>query len=684
MGFVYPYFLFGLFAIAIPIVIHLFNFRRFKKVYFTNVRLLKDIQIESRKQNKVKNRLLLLLRCLSILFLVLLFAGPYIKNEDNALVKQGNNAVLVFVDNSFSMENAANKGSLLETAKNKAREIAMQYSQSDVFCLMTQDMSGRHKHFVNREQFLTMLSEVETSQSSLPMSQITQAAHRFIKTSTAKNKTCFYISDFQSCLFDTEAFDKKAENDIFVPLKAENASNVFIDSLWLENSVLQVGSTSELYLTLVNHSSDEVEKLSIKLFIDEKQVTANSIDMQANEKQTVKLNFNVPRTGILHSKASINDNPVCFDDDFYFTLLVRERIKVLAINQQKTNKFLSKLLQNDSDIEFSNMNIDNIDFGQFGYQSLIILNGIEDISSGLASELTGFLDNGGSLCIIPSKDIDKQSYKNFLHSLSTPTYGELVEKEAKVSGIDINNKLFKGVFSSITDNMEKPTTSRHFIMEKANGSVAQSIMQFADGNDFLLVSPQKRSDIYLFSVALEEDWSDFVNQSIFVPTLWNICSLSRKIPQPYYILGDNSFIDLSAYIKLDNEEICEVKNEDKSISFIPQILKQNKQIGLLSQGQTKIADNYNLWQSDSLLGGFSLNYSRKESRLDFLSESDLKEKLKENNIKNSRVFATRQTIETQFQQSKAGFSFNTILIILILITMGLEIILLHENKKTLK
>ena len=89
MGFVYPYFLFGLFAIAIPIVIHLFNFRRFKKVYFTNVRLLKDLEIESRKQNKVKNRLLLLLRCLSVIFLVLLFAGPYIKNEDKALVKQG-------------------------------------------------------------------------------------------------------------------------------------------------------------------------------------------------------------------------------------------------------------------------------------------------------------------------------------------------------------------------------------------------------------------------------------------------------------------------------------------------------------------------------------------------------------------------------------------------------------------
>jgi hypothetical protein len=137
MGFVYPYFLFGLFAIAIPIVIHLFNFRRFKKVYFTNVKLLKDLKIESRKQNKLRNILLLTLRCLSIAFLVLLFANPYIKQDKNALVKEGSNAVLIFVDNSFSMENSANKGSLLDYAKTKAKEIAMQYSENDNFCLLT-------------------------------------------------------------------------------------------------------------------------------------------------------------------------------------------------------------------------------------------------------------------------------------------------------------------------------------------------------------------------------------------------------------------------------------------------------------------------------------------------------------------------------------------------------------------
>jgi hypothetical protein len=205
-------------------------------------------------------------------------------------------------------------------------------------------------------------------------------------------------------------------------------------------------------------------------------------------------------------------------------------------------------------------------------------------------------------------------------------------------------------------------------------------MQFADGNDFLVLSPQNKSDIYLFAVALQEDWSNITNQSIFVPCLWNMCSMSRILPQIYYNLGDNSFIDLSAYINLENKEICMVKNKTEDIAFIPQILKKNKQFGLLSQGQTNTADNYNVWLADSLIGGFSLNYSREESMLEFLSPQDLESKLKENKIENSRVFSTREMIETQFQKSKVGFSFTSLLIILILISIGLEIFLLNRNK----
>lgn len=121
MSFLYPYFLLLGLAIVIPIVVHLFNFHRFKQVLFTNVSMLKNIAIANKKHNKLLQRLLLLSRCLAIIFLALLFAQPYIKNNDSQLKGEDSNAVVIILDNSFSMQNLSKKGSALQTAKANRR-----------------------------------------------------------------------------------------------------------------------------------------------------------------------------------------------------------------------------------------------------------------------------------------------------------------------------------------------------------------------------------------------------------------------------------------------------------------------------------------------------------------------------------------------------------------------------------
>jgi hypothetical protein len=78
MIFLYPSVLFFLLALAIPIIIHLFNFRRYKKIYFSNVAFLKNIQTESEKKSKLKHLLVLLSRLLAFAALIVAFSQPYI------------------------------------------------------------------------------------------------------------------------------------------------------------------------------------------------------------------------------------------------------------------------------------------------------------------------------------------------------------------------------------------------------------------------------------------------------------------------------------------------------------------------------------------------------------------------------------------------------------------------------
>src|SRR5690348_11567661 len=113
MNFLYPGFLFALFAVAIPVIVHLFNFRRFKKVLFTNVRFLKEIKQDTRARSNLKHLLILISRILAVIFLVLAFAQPYIPSKNHAAMKE-RNKVSIYIDNSFSMDAVGRNGSLIE------------------------------------------------------------------------------------------------------------------------------------------------------------------------------------------------------------------------------------------------------------------------------------------------------------------------------------------------------------------------------------------------------------------------------------------------------------------------------------------------------------------------------------------------------------------------------------------
>ena len=158
MQFLYPSFLWTLLALAIPIIIHLFYFRRFKRVYFTNVKFLKEVKEETSARRKVRNLLVLLSRMFAIAMLVFAFAQPFI--PQNTEVQKGDKSVSVFIDNSFSMNALSEDVPLIEKAKQRAREVVNAYSVEDRFQILTNEFEGRHQRLVSKEDALALIDEV--------------------------------------------------------------------------------------------------------------------------------------------------------------------------------------------------------------------------------------------------------------------------------------------------------------------------------------------------------------------------------------------------------------------------------------------------------------------------------------------------------------------------------------------
>jgi len=173
MNFLYPSFLFALFAIAIPIIIHLFNFRRYKKVMFTNVRFLKEVKQQTRAKSQLKHLLVLASRILAISFLVFAFAQPYIPVEKNTeVVKE--NIVSIYIDNSFSMDAVNEDGRLLEQAKKLAKEIGAGFKPTDRYQLLTNSFEGRQQRLLNQEEFLEQVDNVKMSSFVRSVAEVIQ------------------------------------------------------------------------------------------------------------------------------------------------------------------------------------------------------------------------------------------------------------------------------------------------------------------------------------------------------------------------------------------------------------------------------------------------------------------------------------------------------------------------------
>ena len=201
MKFLFPEFLYALSAIAIPIIIHLFNFRKYKRIYYSDISLLKEIKIETKSKARVKHLLLLLSRILAIVFLVLAFSQPYIPIDDQ-IIKSGNKVVSIYIDNSFSTDAKGKNGYLFQDEKEKALSIIEGYESIDRFHLATNDFKGHLQRIYSKEEIQNLIDDVELSPVTRNLSEIVLRQKDILNGAESLNKQAYLLSDFQQSVSD--------------------------------------------------------------------------------------------------------------------------------------------------------------------------------------------------------------------------------------------------------------------------------------------------------------------------------------------------------------------------------------------------------------------------------------------------------------------------------------------------
>lgn len=631
MKFLYPTFLFALFTIAIPIIIHLFSFRRYKTVYFSHVGFLKDIKKESRKKSQLKQLLMLAARILTILFLVFAFSQPYIPTENETTAGAGD-IVGVYIDNSFSMNALSEQGQLLELARNKAAEIGQSYPAGTRFRLMTNDLAPQHRHLFNKEQFIRQVADIKPSPAVVPLSVI---HNRFNRQNQQEGDdvrgTLYCISDFQRNITDPENFSDQTFFSYFMPLVPNQVNNLHIDSCWVEVPAHGLNQEETIFVKIKNSSEEDYQNLPLRLFLNDSLKSMTNFSVNARNEITASLRYTNVSAGIQLGKVEITDYPFIHDNSWYLSYFVEPKLKALAVynntpGSQEGLDYITALFENDDYVELETMDIRSLQISKLAESNTIFLINPENYSTGFLNELESAVNNGSSVVLFPQMIPQPEIHNQFLSKFGAGSVSGLDTTSQEISGIDFDNRFFRNVFRERKENALQPKIERHLKFAENVRTSETNLLWFQNNDKALSFLPYGKGKVWVFSFPLNQNNETFARDILFVPSLYNIVLNSLPDQQTSHIIGREQTFLLPRSVNADLKSSLEIENRATGDRFIPGVNISGQGTRIDFNNSVEKAGHYLVKNGNETLVPLSFNYNRDESDLRYFSPEELGER----------------------------------------------------------
>lgn len=620
MNFVYPGFLFALAAIAVPIVIHLFNFRRFKKVAFPDIRFLKQVEMQTRSRNELKHLLVLLSRILAIICLVLAFAQPVIPTakEQETFSKS---TVAIYVDNSFSMMAQGERGLLLEEATEKALEIADGFSGNTDLRLLTNAFDAAEMRQLSMQEFKEAATSIETTPLRRTLQEVRTRARGIL--GAEQPMSLFLISDLQTPQPPILSNEDTLTQVYLVPLSAGERANLYVDSCWFPEPVRLPEQPDRIMTRIRNAGNAPVNNLTVSLRLNGMQRAVSTTTVAAESFEDVELNYTNSAGGIQFGEVSLTDQPITYDDAYFFSYDLSNPIRVVRVTGENATTTVARLFDEETNIELTSVPATALDLSLFTDADLVITDQVERFPSGMTQELMQYVESGGDLLVIPAKDADLPSTNELLLAVGAELFDPPTMNDTlKVETLARNSSLYKNVFMSWDERMDLPKVYGYFPVVERVRSGAERLMLMQGAQPLLSAYRNGEATVHVLTAPLDKEWSNLSRHSILVPTLYNLALGSTGRASYSHTIGTDRAITVRN-IPTGSDRPLEVRSVNEDLRFIPETVISDGVKGLLDHGQVKQAGHYLVMHAQDTVRPVSYNYDRNESLMSFTEPEQL-------------------------------------------------------------
>lgn len=631
MVFLNPAFLFGLIAAAIPVLFHFLNLQKLKRIEFSTLSFLKELQKTKIRKLKFKQWLLLALRILLIMLIVSAFARPTLETFTIAGTSAAKSSTVFIIDDSFSMSVVKSNGSHFNFAKEILKNILkdLQHGDEAVVLFSTERNDNRFTSSLNEIE--RELANANVSVKKQRFNEALLTANELLNSSKNFNKELFVLSDFSEQTIAEKISNQNLSFDENTKLYLFNFgdyeySNRAVTDFQLNNQLLEKGKSISFTTQIRNAKGSSVTNGVASLFLNGTRSAQQSFDLQENENKSIFFETTLNSTGLVEAYVEVEQDDIIHDNKRYAAFLVPGKIDVLlASDNSNDNRFVKIALASASEQTINNIkeiNTPELSYNLNNNYDVIIIIGSKNISS--TTELNNYIEQGGRVILFPGTQSETNDFQSLLAGLGIRTniasIGEpnSTESISYFNEVEYEHPIFENLFEDKKDTkVESPEVYAYFkIMPQQN---LRPIISLSDNSLFFSELLKGNGRMLIFNSTPVLSWNNFPVKSLFAPLI-NKSVLYQSIQKQS---GRNIIAGESIDIKTVDLKLPQLKivKPDNSEEFIN--IEEYDNHNYFTYNKTDQLGTYKFYSGNELIDYAVVNFDPSETVMQYLNKDDI-------------------------------------------------------------